>query len=608
MKYKNKKIFILSLSIMTALSSVVGVNALEIKMSSNLEKQTINRTVAPDLETLTMVQAFPDANFRAYLCTTLSIADETALITSGTKSQIEFMRSLDVSQKSIEDLSGINYFVRLETLMCYQNKLKSLDISKNLNLYEFDCSDNKLESLDISKNINLSFLYCSDNELESLDFSKNIELFYLDCRNNNLKSLDVSKNKKLFCIYCNNNNLKSLDVSENIALETFFCNSNELESLDVSKNIKLSILDCSSNELKSLDVSENIALETLRCTDNMLKTLDTSKNVNLISLDWSNQRQPKKPSGGGSNTPAPIVTKLDSLVGSDRYNTSIKISKQGWDNADNVVLINSSSISDALSATPFAKAKNAPILLTQNNSLNQLTENEISRLGAKNIYIIGGFNSVDVNIEKYLKDKNLNIVRISGNDRYDTSIKLAKELNKENKLSKLVLVNGEKGLADAVSMGAISAREEMPILLTNENDDMKAIEELIDNKDISKTYVVGGDSLFNKDIEDKLPSVTKIAGEDRTETNSKVIDYFYDNNVLDNLYIAKNGENREDDLVDALSVGVLAGKTESPVILVGDGIRDVQESLINKKEFRNITQIGGNGNEKAFSEIENLVK
>lgn len=70
------------------------------------------------------------------------------------------------------------------------------------------------------------------------------------------------------------------------------------------------------------------------------------------------------------------------------------------------------------------------------------------------------------------------------------------------------------------------------------------------------------DSLFNKDIEDKLPFVIKIAGEDRTETNSKVIDYFYDNDVLDNLYIVKN---RENDLVDALSVGVLTGKTESPV-------------------------------------------
>ncbi|HEK4633893.1 TPA: cell wall-binding repeat-containing protein [Clostridioides difficile] len=669
MKWASKKIFILSLSSITILSSVGRVNALEIKMNSNLNKQIEKRTTIPALDTLTMVQAFPDANFRAYLCDILSIKDENALISKDSKDKIEVIDNLGLYEKSIKDLSGVNYFVNLkrlycsnnnleildvsnnpelEILSCNNNNLKTLDVSNNLELKDLSCYRNNLETLDvsnnlklrdlhfggnniktldISKNKKLEILYCYDNSLKTLDVSNNPELTHLSCFGNNLetldvsnnpelkelycdgndlKTLDVSKNKKLETLYCYDNNLKTLDVSNNLELTYLCCDGNELKILDVSNNPELKELRCYSNNLKTLDVSNNLELAYLDCSDNMLKTLDVSRNKKLIYFYWENQR--KESSGGNSYTPVPIVTKTNYLVGSDRYDTSVKISKEGWDNVDNVVLINSSSISDALSATPFAKAKNAPILLTQNNNLNQLTENEINRLGAKNIYIIGGFNSVDASIEKYLKDKGLNIIRISGNDRYDTSIKLAKELNKENKLSKLVLVNGEKGLVDAVSMGAVSAKEKMPILLTNETDDMKAIEELIDNKDISKSYVVGGDSLFNKDIGDKLPYVIRISGEDRVETNAKVIDYFYDNNVLNNLYIAKNGENREDDLVDALSVGVLAGKTESPVLLVGDGISDTQKSLINKREFRNITQIGGNGNEKAFSEVENLVK
>ncbi len=648
MKWASKKIFILSLSSITILSSVGRVNALEIKMNSNLNKQIEKRTTIPDLDTLTMVQAFPDANFRAYLCDILSIKDENALISKDSKDKIEVIDNLDLYEKSIKDLSGVNYFVNLKRLYCSNNNLKTLDVSNNPELEILSCYGNNLETLDvsnnlklrdlhfggsniktldISKNKKLEILYCYDNSLKTLDVSNNPELTHLSCFGNNLETLDVSNNPELTRLSCFGNNLETLDVSDNPELihldcsdnmlktldvskspelKELYCYRNDLKSLDVSNNQGLKELYCYDNNLKTLDVSNNLELTHLSCGGNMLKTLDVSRNKNLILLAWENQR--KESSGGNSYTPIPIVTKTNYLVGSDRYDTSVKISKEGWDNVDNVVLINSSSILDALSATPFAKAKNAPILLTQTNSLNQLTENEISRLGAKNIYIIGGFNSVDASIESYLKDKGLNIIRISGNDRYDTSIKLAKELNKENKLSKLVLVNGEKGLADAVSMGAISAKEKMPILLTNQNDDMKVIEELIDNKDISKSYVVGGDSLFNKDIEEKLPYVIKIAGEDRTETNSKVIEYFYDDIVLDNLYIAKNGENREDDLVDALSVGVLAGKTESPVLLVGDGIKDSQKSLINKKDFRYITQIGGNGNEKAFSEIENLVK
>ncbi|HGM3509436.1 TPA: cell wall-binding repeat-containing protein [Clostridioides difficile] len=669
MKWASKKIFILSLSSITILSSVGRVNALEIKMNSNLNKQIEKRTTIPALDTLTMVQAFPDANFRKYLCDILSIRDENAFISTDSKDRIEAIDELGVYKKSIKDLSGVNYFVNLkrlycsnnnlktldvsnnpeleilscygnnletldvsnnpelEILSCYGNNLETLDVSNNLKLRDLHFGGNNIKTLDISKNKKLEILYCYDNSLKTLDVSNNPELTHLSCGGNDLKildvsnnlelkelycgrndlkTLDVSKNKKLETLYCDDNNLKTLDVSNNPELTYLCCDGNDLKILDVSNNPELKELRCYSNNLKTLDVSNNLELAYLDCSDNMLKTLDVSRNKKLIYFYWENQR--KESSGGNSYTPVPIVTKTNYLVGSNRYDTSVKISKEGWDNVDNVVLINSSSISDALSATPFAKAKNAPILLTQNNNLNQLTENEINRLGAKNIYIIGGFNSVDASIEKYLKDKGLNIIRISGNDRYDTSIKLAKELNKENKLSKLVLVNGEKGLVDAVSMGAVSAKEKMPILLTNETDDMKAIEELIDNKDISKSYVVGGDSLFNEDIGDKLPYVIRISGEDRAETNSKVIDYFYDNNVLDNLYIAKNGENKEDDLVDALSVGVLAGKTESPVILVGDGISDTQKSLINKREFRNITQIGGNGNEKAFSEVENLVK
>ena len=529
MNCTNKKILILSLSMITILASVGEVNALEVKNNSNLEKQTIKETVVPELVGLKMQEAFPDENFRKYIfgiLVTLDISDirDDTTINSEIKQKIEGIKDLSLEYESIKDLTGINYFTGLEKLYCSSNELKKLDLSKNTKLEELNASSNKLKTINLNGSEKLKTLLCNDNELSNLDVSKNTKLKYLYCDNNRLEKLDITNNK------------------------------------------------------------------------------------NLVHYSWGNQKEPEKPSGGGSYTPTPIVTKINSLVGSDRYATSIKISKQGWDNANNVVLINNSSIADALSATPFAKVKNAPILLTQNNSLNQLTENEISRLGAKNIYIIGGFNSIDESIENYLKDKGLNTIRISGNDRYDTSIKLAKELSKENKLSKLVLVNGEKGLADAVSMGAISAKEKMPILLTNQNDDMKEIEELIDNKDISKSYIVGGESLFNKDIEDKLPSVIKISGEDRTETNSKVIDYFYNNSVLDNLYVAKNGENKEDDLVDALSVGVLAGKTESPVIIVGDGIKDVQKSLIKKKEFRYITQIGGNGNEKAFSEIENLVK
>ena len=66
--------------------------------------------------------------------------------------------------------------------------------------------------------------------------------------------------------------------------------------------------------------------------------------------------------------------------------------------------------------------------------------------------------------------------------------------------------------------------------------------------------------------------------------------------------------NKQDDLIDGLSVGVLAGKTKSPVMLVGNSLDYNQKELFKTMRFKSVTQIGGNGNEKAFSEVENLVK
>ncbi|HFL3473642.1 TPA: cell wall-binding repeat-containing protein, partial [Clostridioides difficile] len=49
----------------------------------------------------------------------------------------------------------------------------------------------------------------------------------------------------------------------------------------------------------------------------------------------------------------------DTLTGSGRWETAIKISQAGWKKSKNAVLVNDNSIADALSATPFAKAKDA---------------------------------------------------------------------------------------------------------------------------------------------------------------------------------------------------------------------------------------------------------
>ena len=117
--------------------------------------------------------------------------------------------------------------------------LKSIDLSKNLNLKKLTLSYSHLNSLDVSKNTKLENLDVSVGNLTNLDVSKNINLKYLVCRNNQLISLDVSKNPKLAKLDCSGNQLTSLDVSTNTSLFSLNYHGNQLTNLDLGDNAKL---------------------------------------------------------------------------------------------------------------------------------------------------------------------------------------------------------------------------------------------------------------------------------------------------------------------------------------------------------------------------------
>ena len=99
---------------------------------------------------------------------------------------------IDIKEKGISSLKGLNYFINLKTLDCSQNDLSTLDISGNSSLSRLYCSENKLKSLNLSKNTRLVYLTASDNEIASLDLSNNRKLSLLSCSGNRLSSLDIS--------------------------------------------------------------------------------------------------------------------------------------------------------------------------------------------------------------------------------------------------------------------------------------------------------------------------------------------------------------------------------------------------------------------------------
>ena len=177
------------------------------------------------------------------------------------------IKELNIYYCDIFDLTGLEWFINLETLRCGDNDFTEIDVSQNKALKYLDIEHNKVFSLDVSNNVNLETLITMYNPLTSLD---------------------ISKNTALKCLINQATPIKNLDISNNILLKELDCSGNGLSALDISKNHALEILNCIANRLESLDASHNPALKTLQCDGNNLSTLDLSGNklISQLYLNW----------------------------------------------------------------------------------------------------------------------------------------------------------------------------------------------------------------------------------------------------------------------------------------------------------------------------------
>ena len=209
----------------------------------------------------------PDDTFREYLLEQFDL-DKNKILSPAERYAVT---EIDVNNKNITSLKGIEFFPNLKKLNCGHNRLTSLDVSKNTVLQELVCWENQLTSLDVSQNTALQELACFENQLTSLDVGQNPALQKLSCWDNRLTSLDVSKNTELTYLKCSYNRMTELDVSKNTELTYLDCSYNRLTELDVSQNTKLTELYFVSNKITSLQADNCTNLTVIFTGSNKYK-------------------------------------------------------------------------------------------------------------------------------------------------------------------------------------------------------------------------------------------------------------------------------------------------------------------------------------------------
>ncbi|MEZ4905490.1 MAG: leucine-rich repeat domain-containing protein [Spirosomataceae bacterium] len=193
---------------------------------------------------------------------------------------------LDISNKNISNLSGIEGFKNLQNLFCSNNKLSSLP-TLPANLTYINCSSNLLRTLPILPN-KLVTLYCDNNQLVCLPSlpktlrSLSIYNNNITCLPNKVNGLSVSTNSSTplpLCGVADENFAKAIqEICPN-------CIDSCYKLLPPAAN--LTTLDVRNKNITDLTgIAAFTSLQTLNCANNLLTCLPTlPATLNTLQID-----------------------------------------------------------------------------------------------------------------------------------------------------------------------------------------------------------------------------------------------------------------------------------------------------------------------------------
>lgn len=306
-----------------------------------------------------------------------------------------------------------------------------------------------------------------------------------------------------------------------------------------------------------------------------------------------------------------VSAPVEKLAGNTEYDTAVAVSKEGWPNGSKkVIIVNGDIIADGITATPLAATYDAPLLIVKKDTLPKVINEELKRLNPEEIIVVGGTNTIEDSVYNLIASStNAKMSRIWGNDRNETSLKIAQKINYDHDVNKVFIANGFKGDIDALTIAAKAGEDKQPIILTNKSTIPTDSYNWMKSEGLTNAYFIGGPDTLDTEIIHKMAYITKptsgsiyhnrIYGADRHETNAKVMEKFYPQSDLDAVLVA-----RSDKLSDALIAGPLAAKLNSPILITPTTkLSQYHEANLTQKSANIIYQIGGSLSDDVLSEI-----
>lgn len=343
------------------------------------------------------------------------------------------------------------------------------------------------------------------------------------------------------------------------------------------------------------DVSHELFL---RCDSTMRDELNHYGWAAAYTSPYTDYGNREYPEYKGPAYPVPGMYRA---AGETRYATmAALLPKAPWKAERTVVLASGSNYPDALAAASLAGAYDAPIVLTEPNSLSVDAADMIEQLSPNVIYVVGGEAAVSksaVDTAAYYAADGCKVFRIAGDTRLETSLAIAKRVRQKSTASDTLIVATGFNYADALSVSPFAFAYKSPIFLCGSNGLSADAISYISGAGFKRAILVGGTAAVPDRVKQQLTSagissgsITRLAGATRYETSAKIMSYAVNAGMnVSTVYLA-TGKN----FPDALAAGPVAGKLRAPLLLVDPGIEYAHTVLANYCGSVNVaTVVGG---------------
>ena len=215
--------------------------------------------------------------------------------------ELAWIVALDLDNRGITSLAGIQNFANLTTLYAPSNSLESVDVSMLQNLEALNLSNNDLESLDLTSNPALRKLNITTNRrLADLDLSNNPKLVNINAGQLGISVLDLSANPNIEVVTANGNgNLTNVIWPAtrsrllSVSITGSELNPSALASFTLTDAPDLNFVWIFGNNISALDLSNNPSLLNIRAHNNNLSctgNINLTGNSSLVSFDLANNQ------------------------------------------------------------------------------------------------------------------------------------------------------------------------------------------------------------------------------------------------------------------------------------------------------------------------------